>query len=290
MHGDPSTMEWDHLRTFEAVARLGSVTAAAKALGVSQSTASRHLARLEESAGSPLLMRSTPLALTERGASVLAAMRPMLDAARAAEAALEDTPELRGEVTVTSTSEIVRWELVPRLAQFHVAYPHLRLRLLADNRVASLAAGDADVALRMVRPSRGELIARRWRTITYGYFASRRLELHARAPWLGLAGSLATIPEQRHAVRAFAGRAPRLLVEDVEALALAVAAGLGVAILPRALAPRLVDVVEVSPREIGVERGASIRTRDVWIVVHRSRQRVPRVRAVTRWLAGETAR
>ncbi|WP_169791329.1 LysR family transcriptional regulator [Sandaracinus amylolyticus] len=281
-------MDWDHLRTFEAVARLGSVTAAAKALGVSQSTASRHLARLEESAGSPLFVRSAPLGLTERGASVLAAMRPMLDAALAAEAALEDTPELRGEVTITSTSELVRWELVPRLARFHVAYPNLRLRLLADNRVASLAAGDADVAIRMVRPSRGELIARRWRTITHGYFAARGLELHDAVPWLGLAGSLAEIPEQRHAARAFAGRPPRLLVEDVEALGLAVAAGLGVAILARELAPRLGDLVEVAPRDIGVEDPASIPARDIWIVVHRSRQRLPRVRAVTRWLAGQT--
>lgn len=281
-------MEWDHLRTFEAVARLGSVTAAAKALGVSQSTASRHLARLEESAGSPLLLRSAPLALTERGASVLAAMRPMLDAARAAEAALEDTPELRGEVTITATRELVRWELVPILPQFHVAYPQLRLRLLTGNRVASLAAGDADIALRMVRPSRGELIARRWRTFSYGYFASRGLELHRDVPWIGLAGSLAAIPEQKHAERMFEGRAARLLVEDVEALGLAIAAGLGVGILPRALGPHLGDVVEVSPRDIGIEQ-ASIPERDVWIVVHQSRQRLPRVRAVMRWLTGERA-
>ncbi len=74
-------MEWELLRTFEAVARLGSLTAASKALGVSQSTISRHLARLEERAGSPLLLRDAPQRLTERGASLLAAVRPMVDAA-----------------------------------------------------------------------------------------------------------------------------------------------------------------------------------------------------------------
>jgi len=54
-------MEWDLLRTFEAVARLGSLTAAAKALGVSQSTVSRQLTKLEQDAGSPLLLRDAPL-------------------------------------------------------------------------------------------------------------------------------------------------------------------------------------------------------------------------------------
>ena len=53
-------MQWDLLRTFEAVARLGSLTAAARALGSSQSTVSRHLARLEDVAGSPLLLREMP--------------------------------------------------------------------------------------------------------------------------------------------------------------------------------------------------------------------------------------
>ena len=82
-------MQWDLLRSFEAVARLGSLTAASRALGVSQSTISRQLARLEEDARSPLLLRESPVRLTERGEALLAAVAPMLDAARAAEVALE---------------------------------------------------------------------------------------------------------------------------------------------------------------------------------------------------------
>lgn len=280
-------MEWDLLRTFEAVARLGALTAAAKALGVSQSTVSRHLARLEESAGSPLLLREIPLRLTERGAALLAAVQPMVDAALAAQSALEDTPELHGEVTLTTVGELVRWELAPRLPEFYRAFPHLRLRILAENRVTSLAAGEADVALRMFRPERGELVARKVLSASYGFFAAASLELHPEVPWLGLTGSLAAIPEQRFTERAFSPRPPRLLVEDVESLGIAVAAGLGVALLSRGLAKRLETVVEVSPRKVGAQASDELPSRDIWMVVHRSKQHVPKVRALMRWLAGE---
>jgi DNA-binding transcriptional LysR family regulator len=279
-------MEWELLRTFEAVARLGSLTAASKALGVSQSTISRHLARLEERAGSPLLLRDPPQRLTERGASLLAAVRPMVDAALVARSALEDTPELSGEVTLTTVGEMVRWELAPRLPEFYRAYPHLRLRILAENRVSSLAAGDADVALRMFRPERGELVARKVLSVSYAFFAASSLELHPEVPWMGLTGSLAGIPEQRHAERAFATRPARLLVEDLESLGLAVEAGLGVALLPRGLAARLDEVVEVAPQRLGVRGGELIPSRDVWMVVHRAKQHVPRVRALMSWLRG----
>ncbi len=279
-------MQWDLLRSFEAVARLGSLTAASRALGVSQSTISRQLARLEEDARSPLLLRESPVRLTERGEALLAAVAPMLDAARAAEVALESSPELHGQVTMTTVGELVRWVLVRRLPEFYAAHPQLRLRILADNHITSLAAGDAEVALRFARPERGELVGRRLRGEQYAYFAARGLALHAEVAWLGLAGSLAQIPEQRHAERAFAGRPARLLVEDVESLGLAVAAGLGVALLPRSLVARLRGVVEVRPELVGAKLAGPPGPRHVWVVVHRARQHVPRVRAVVTWLAG----
>jgi DNA-binding transcriptional LysR family regulator len=278
-------MDWDLLRTFEAVARLGSLTAAARALGLSQSTVSRQLDRLEAAADSPLLLRETPVRLTERGDVLLAAVRPMVDAALAAQAALEETPELTGEITVATVGEIVRWVLVRELPSFYRAYPGLRLRILADNRVASLAAGEADVALRFVRPHKGELVARRLHTVTYGFFAAARLKLRPDVPWLGLAGSLADIPEQRYAERAFS-RPAHLLVEDVESLGLAVEAGLGVAVLSKGQAQRLKRVIEISPRALNLsERDPGPPpARSLFAVVHQAKHRLPKIRAFLDWL------
>jgi DNA-binding transcriptional LysR family regulator len=252
-------MEWDPLRTFEAVVRLGSLTAASKALALSQSTVSRHIARLEQSAGSPLLVRESPIQLTERGVALLSAVEPMVDAALAAQSALADTPDLRGEVTLTAVSDVLRHDLAPRLDELYRAFPRLHLRLLADSRALSLAAGEADVALRLFRPERGELVACKLRTEPYGIFAATSLQLHPEVPWMGLAGSFAGIPEQRYAERAFASRPARLLVEDLESLGLAVEAGLGVAMLPRRLAQELYAVVEVPARAIGVTSSEHVR-------------------------------
>ncbi len=281
------SIEWDLLRTFEAVARLGSLTAAAKALGVSQSTVSRQLAKLESDAGSPLLLRDGPVRLTERGEALLAAVEPMVDAALAARAALDESPELRGQVSVTMVGELLRWSLAKRLPEFHAQHPHLRLKILVDNQVASLAAGEADLALRFARPVRGELVARKLRTERYALFAARTLALHDEVAWLGLTGSLAKIPEQRWAEQAFVARPARLLVEDVETLGLAVEAGLGVAILPRSYAARLSDVIEVvaAAATLGARELGTIPGRDLWMVVHRSQQHVPKIRAVMAWLA-----
>lgn len=281
---------WNLLATFEAVARTGSLTAAAKATGASQSTVSRQLARLEEISGSPLLLRETPVRLTEKGIALRDAVEPMAAAAQVARAALEDAIELRGEVTLTTVGEVLRWSLARRLGSFTKAYPHLRLRVLASNEAASLAAGEADIALRMVRPERGGLVARRLARETFGYFASSGLALGPEAPWLGLAGSLAKIPEQRHAERAFAGRVPRLLVEDVEALGLLVEAGLGVAVLPRMYASSLDGVVEVRPAEVGAKLVEPVPARTLWLVVHESKRRVASVRAVCDWLVKVFAR
>jgi len=282
---DETPRNWNSFRTFEAVARLGSLTAAARALGVSQSTVSRQLAQLEAQSGATLLFRESPVRLTDRGRALLDAIGPMVEAALAAESALEEAPELRGTVSVATVGELVRWLIVPSLPSFYASYPELELRLLADNQLHSLAAGDADLALRFARPDRGDLVARRVHTESYALFAAAGRQWSGDPPWLGLAGSLAAIPEQRYAERVFAGRGPRLLVEDVESLGVAVQSGLGVAVLPRRLAVRLGGLEEVAVAAAGGRELEPLSPRSVWLVVHRSRQRVAKVRAVFDWVA-----
>lgn len=289
-----SDAQWDLFRTFEAIVRRGSFTAAAKALGLSQSSVSRHLARLEADAGAPLLARTTPVHPTARGAALLAAILPMVDAATVARATLASTPELRGQITITTVGEVVRWALTPALGAFYRAYPELRLRILADNQVRSLAADEADIALRLARPARGEVYARKLRVETYGLFAAAtllaRLPRPAELPWLGLTGSLAQIAEQRHAERAFASRPPRLLVEDVESLGHAIQAGMGVGVLPRGFAARLSGVDEVRAAQVGARELGPIPSRALWLVVHRRKRSIPGVRAVIDWLEATLAR
>lgn len=209
----------------------------------------------------------------------------MVDAALAVDSALEMTAKASGTVTVTSVGEVVRWMLVRRLQSLHRRHPELRLRLLATNQLSSLAAGEADVALRFARPEVKGLVAQKLLTETYGLYSAAPLTLSPAVDWLGLTGSLAMIPEQRHAERVFADRPPLLLVEDVEALGLAVQTGFGVAVLPASFAARLKGVVEVDPEAIGADGTGPAPTRDLWMVVHESRRDLPKVDAVMEWLA-----
>ncbi|MBX3227157.1 MAG: LysR family transcriptional regulator [Labilithrix sp.] len=276
--------EWDLYRTFHAVAQSGGFAAAARALGVSQSTISRHVARLEGRAGTPLFERSMPGKTTERGAALLDAVRPMVEVAARADAALETASAIDGEVTITTVGEIVRWVLAPNLAPLYRAHPRLRVTLLASNEVHSLAGGEADVALRMARPARGELVARRLAVASFALFAARSLRVDRDTPWLGVSGTLARVPEHRLAARALGGRAPRLLVPDIDSLATAVAAGLGVAVLPRLYAAQRGDLVEVDPRALGGREVGPFAARALWLVVHRSKRDLPKIRAVVAWL------
>ncbi|MBK8213111.1 MAG: LysR family transcriptional regulator [Myxococcales bacterium] len=283
--GQPSVeLEWDHYRTFEAIARTGSLTRAAKVLGASQSTVSRHLARLEERARTPLVVRRSPIELTERGRALLEAVVPMIAASLGVADVLDVEPEARGEVTLSTVGEVARWVLAPRLGAFCRAYPNLRLRLLATNERVSLASGEADLAIRLARPEKGDLWAKRLGTETYGLFAGPGVPEGVFAPWVGLAGSLAHVAEQSYAERLFPGRPARVLVEDLEALGTIVEQGLGAAVLPRAFAKRLRDVVEVEPARFGCAFEGIFPSRDFFLVVHRTRRSLPKVRAVVRWV------
>ncbi|MEZ4247640.1 MAG: LysR family transcriptional regulator [Polyangiales bacterium] len=279
------TIDWELLRTFEAVMRLGGVTRASRELGVSQSTVSRRLAQLEASAVSPLFRRSPVWGPSERGEALLAALGPMVDAALAANVALTADASVSGEVTLATVGELARWLLVPALPSFFAAHPELRLRILADARVQSLAAGEADLALRFARPERGELVARRVGVVRYALYGTRETSLEPSTPWLTLAGSLAALDEVRWATRVFEGRPPRLAVEDLEALGVAVRDGLGVALLPTTLVTRLPGLVELDGTRLGA-RAKRPPVRTLWLVTHRAKRKLPAVQAVATWVNG----
>jgi DNA-binding transcriptional LysR family regulator len=154
---------WDELRTFFEVLRDGSLSGAARRLGLTQPTVGRHVDALEEALGVTLFTRSprglapTPaaIALAPHG-EAMAAAAAALSRSASSEAALD-----KGVVRVTA-SEIVGCEVLPSiLAAFHARHPGVAIELAVTNRNEDLARGDADIAVRMVRPTQSGLVARR---------------------------------------------------------------------------------------------------------------------------------
>ena len=157
-HPDPG---WDLYRTFLAVLHEGSLSGAARSLGLTQPTIGRHVDALEQAVGFQLFTRSQHgLAPTEAAAE----LRPYAEELSATAAALLRVASaqggaVRGAVRITA-SEVIGAEVLPTiLTGLHQQYPELVIELVLSNAVEDLLRRDADIAVRMVKPSQGALVA-----------------------------------------------------------------------------------------------------------------------------------
>ena len=167
--------DWALYRTFLAVLREGSLSAAARALGLTQPTVGRQVEALEQALGLALFTRSLHgLAPTEAAAE----LQPHAQALEAGAAALLRAAsgrgeELHGTVRVTA-SEIIGGEVLPPIvAALQEAHPRLVLELVLSNRVEDLLLRESDIAVRMVAPTQGPLVARRIGKVLLGLHAHR---------------------------------------------------------------------------------------------------------------------
>jgi DNA-binding transcriptional LysR family regulator len=173
--------DWHLFRTFLAVVREGSLSSAARVLGATQPTMGRQVAALEASLGVKLFTRSLDgLSPTEAGLRLIASAEAMAAAVEAARRlASGEVDEESGTVRVTA-SEVIGSEVLPSiLAEIHAAHPRISVELALSNRNEDLLRGDADIAVRMVRPTQGALVAKRIGRIDVGLYCHRRyLKVH----------------------------------------------------------------------------------------------------------------
>ena len=152
----------------------GSLSAAARALGLTQPTLSRQVAGLEETLGVTLFER-TPraLLLTQPGIELLEHFRSMGDAAdRISIAATGQSETITGHVAIASTEMMATHFLLPILKQMRTKAPELKIELVTSNQLSDLLRREADIAIRHARPQEDNLIAKRMRTATAQLYAS----------------------------------------------------------------------------------------------------------------------
>lgn len=170
-------LEWSDLRHFLAVARTGSTLAAARELGVNQTTCARRIAALEQALGLTLFERGRegyrllPPAgpLVEQAERVEAAVLGFVDAAAGAER------RLSGSIRVTTNEPMANAVLAQALCEFRAAYPRVAVELLIEDRLVDIARGEADVALRVgSRPTDPCLVVRQVAVAGWAVYCSRR--------------------------------------------------------------------------------------------------------------------
>lgn len=268
----PTPPGWELYQSFMHVVREGSLSGAARALGLTQPTVGRHVDALERALGTILFTRSQRgLAPTEGALALVPHAAAMASAAEALRrAASGEAGEARGTVRITA-SEIVGSELLPgMLTTFRERHPEIDVEVVLSNRTEDLLQREADIAVRMVRPTQGALLARKVGVVDVGLHAHRRyIERHGTPATLAdLAGHTLIGFDRTPSVR----RLPELGIDltremfsfrsdrDVAQLA-ALKAGFGIGMCQVPLAPRYPDLLRVLPGQLEIEL-------EIWIVMH----------------------
>jgi DNA-binding transcriptional LysR family regulator len=279
-----ATSDWENQRAFLAVLREGSLSAAARTLGVAQPTVRRRLEALEQSLGQVLFTRSpSGLSPTDAARELGPHAEAMATAAAAfTRASSAKAAAVAGTVRITA-GEIVGGEVLPAiLTTLRERHPRLRFEVEVSTQVRDLLRQEADIAVRTVRPTQGSLLAKRVGTVKLGLFATRSyLDRHAAPRVMADLASAGFIGRDRRAgdpgVRtAFAGATAKadfaLRSDSYQARLSAIRAGMGIGICQVPLAARSPVLVRVldAAFDVGLE---------IWVVMHEDLRRVRRVRA-----------
>ena len=280
-------LDWENQRAFLAVLREGSLSAAARALGVAQPTVRRRLDALERSIGVALFVRSPGgLAPTDATRELGAHVETMAAAAEAfVRAASADTDAVSGTVRITA-SDVMGAEVLPAmLASLQRVQPGLVFELSLTNRIEDLLRHEADIAVRMVRPTQAAVVATRVGTVEIGMFArDDYVERHGLPDSLEDLGRFALIGPDRDTadLRALGIDRRRLkfgLRTDSHLAQLgAIRAGLGIGLCQKGIA-------RSDPRLRAVLPHAFSHGFETWVTMHEDLRRVKRVRATFAHLA-----
>jgi len=283
---NPAPLAWSDLQYFAAVARNGSIAAAARALAVNHSTVLRRLASLEDGLGVRLFDRLPGgYALTTAGNELqerLAGVDEQLDAAQRGLAGRDAA--VTGTVRVTTTDTLLHGLLMPVLARFHAAHPAVQVQVAINNDFASLTRREADVALRGSNKPPANLVGRRVGDIRTALYASRaylkslgRRDDAEHERWIGLDDSLGHLEQARWLRRHVAPERVVLRVDSLVGMVDAVAHGIGVAMLLCPLADARSELVQLAPPEPAFDT-------QIWILTHPDLRQVARVRAFTQFV------
>jgi molybdate transport repressor ModE-like protein len=280
--------DWEDLRVLIELARLGSLSATARALGITHATVSRRIASLEASLCQQLVMRDGGrYVLTDAGTRILAAAAPMAASADAVLRAATGFGELlTGAVRITATEMVAKFLVLPAIEEILGRFPGIEVYLNVTQANLNLARSDADIAIRLAKPAPDSgLVASKVNELTYHLYGSRSY-VESRRPeqlqFIGYPAEVADWPESKMIDNHAAGRKIALRMNHLGNRIEAARLGMGIALLPSLMAEEYADLVRIS-------RGSPVMRRDVFVILHEDNLEVPRMKACVQVLT-ETIR
>ncbi|CFW97804.1 Bacterial regulatory helix-turn-helix protein, lysR family protein [Candidatus Filomicrobium marinum] len=288
------TMDWNRAQAFLATAEAGSLSAAARQLGLTQPTLSRQVAALEAELDATLFERvGKKLVLTETGMGLLEHARAMGEAANALTlAASGHTQAIEGRVSISASDAYAAYILPDIAERIREEAPQITLVIISRNSLSDLRRREADIAIRHVRPDEDGLVGKLVRESTANFYASQSWLSRNERPksMADIAQYLIGFEDTERFAQFMRGIGIpatedgfRLVSENSVVVWEMVKRGLGISAMMREIAERTTGIVELFPET----EAAKV---PVWLVTHRELRTSRRIRVVYDILAEELTR
>jgi DNA-binding transcriptional LysR family regulator len=275
-------IDWQDLHYFSVLARVGSLSGAARELAVDHATVGRRVALLERALSLRLidrLPRRSPL--TAEGSAIAALVAGMEDITQAIKRRARGlTASPTATVRISAPPAVATRLIAPHVADFHRAHPGITLVLSGLTQNAALDRGEADLAVRMTRPQKNDLVIKRIGAVPFALYAT---PTHVALPperwaFIGYDAALEHVAQQIWLRSLLAGRPIVFQASDLFLQQEAARAGLGAAVLPRFLG-------DTDPALVPVPVDSTPPTRELWLATYPDLRRSPAVRTVMTFLA-----
>lgn len=284
-----NNMDWDLIKAFLSVAEHGSLSEAARQLGISQPSLSRYIQELENQLQLNLFKRTTQgLLLTEQGHRLVEASHQMRDAAEKFQRQASGlSTELKGDVRISANEIVGRFLLPAAIAAFQQQHPGVQIEIVISNQVTSLSRRDADIALRMFRPEQPDLVARRLPDLELGFYASQSYVEQYGSPEsfdaflqhriLGFDQDMSFIEGARHMGYTMTKTNFAIRSDDLHTHYALIKAGAGIGVLHRGIAELETGLVELL-------KDVHLPVLEFWCVCHSDVQYNSRIRETMQFL------
>lgn len=279
-------VDWEELRYFLVLFRRATIASAAKELHVNESTVSRKIRRAEERLGIQIFQKnSNSYELTSVGTKLISHLQSAdIEIEKAIQYLNSECDVLSGTVRITAVPSLVNRILIPKIGVFLDQYNLLEVEFVADGSDLSLINREADIAIRLARPSKEfSVISQKIGTLEYAVYCTfERLaqQVEGKLPWIGYEHELDHILPAKwisEKIEKSQETDVGLRVNDAESLIQAVKSGLGKSLLPKFMG-------ENEEKLTRLDEYADLPTREIWLLSHPDLKKLDRIRVVAEWL------
>jgi len=278
-------MNWNDVKYFLAIARGGTLSAAAQQLSVNQTTVTRRIQAFEQAMSVQLFHKENGRqVLTDMGKTVFSHAEALeLNVLAISHAVSDNDAALSGIVRITAVESLINSLIIPNMPDFHTHFANVTAEFVAENDNLFIERREADIAIRLARPEEGNMIISKLGNVGFSiYRAHKDRHLTQQAdwqdlPWVTYNASLSHIAEMKWLRENLSNLKVNMTTSSAASLASAIQSGAGVGILPCLLGDKIDGVERISGPD-------PLMMREAWLILHKDLVNTPRIRQTANWL------